>query len=1302
MVMKNKIVIRRGFQVLILVILALSFLPIQQVNAEVSEISDADSVAADLAPLASTDISGANTDLDNVKVALAPLPTTGANGTTISWESSDESIVSNDGQTVIRPVGSGDASITLTATVSKNAESDTSVFNITVISDKTALTKWIVGGNNFTVGEPITFWLKLRINEGTTKKIVIKDILPAGMAFNSASIVKDNDDINYKKNNEPEVGDTGELVWDLGTIVNPINANDTDDIITVIYTVIILDEVENVRGTWLYNRAYLEFTDGGGNVHITPNTTGSVRIIEPEIKVEAEITSTYPYDVGDTVTHRITISHTGESNATAYDVKITDILPEGLSYASYTVDTSYLGEPIKDGNNVVFGDAGNIDLNLGASYTFNVNTVLDTELEPQKLKNYNVQVDYSSTNGENAYERHYTSNLVSSVDIPDEETVSWVKKVLKIIYAEGDSADSVTQGLTLPTTGGYGTTITWTSSNESILSNDGQTVNRPAFGSGDASVTLTATVSKNAESDIKVFNITVLEKQPTDAEAVAADLATLAATDISGTNADLNNVKVSLTSLPTTGANGTTISWESSNESILSNDGQTVSRPAFGIGDASITLTATVSKNAESDTQVFNITVLETPLTDAESVAADLSTLAATDISGANIDLDNVIGALASLPTTGANGTTITWTSSNESIVSNDGQTVNRPAFGSGDASITLTATVSENAESDTKVFNITVLEIPPTDAESVATDLATLAATDISGTNADLDNVRGALASLPTTGANGTTITWTSSNESILSNDGQTVNRPAFGSGDTSITLTATVSKNVESDITTFNIIVNRKSKPNKKVTPQDLIKQGDEILEAIEESSGVWLEKKINDYIDKANKLLMNQTIDTSTANDLVSKINEVIIKVVNKAGKIEGINLKVESAKVEATLTLGSQKLIKAAENAMKTAHELSMKLEENGMKELTKEFKAEVKIEVPEEIKKKEEVKVELPLEALNQLAGKEIDILIEADGVTFKIPSELVGVSTDNFIVEISTKKVHDQKEQELKDSREDKQVKNAVLELKSKPLDLNINKKDEAGNTTTKIEKFNKQPVLEIPLDSIDLENVDINKLGIYVFDEENGNWEYIKTEIKDGKLVAVAPHFSIYAVLEFNKEYIDTTGHWAKEDIDIMAARHIANYVYGEDNLKPEKKITRAEFATLIVRALGIEKNKGSYQFDDVDQDSWYANDIALAADAGIINGIGSRQFAPNENITREQMAVMMARTYKIINGKDMMVEEITFPDKDDISSWAVEAVKAAFSNNIVTGFGDGTFKPQKKTTRAQGIVMLKRLLDI
>ncbi len=307
--------------------------------------------------------------------------------------------------------------------------------------------------------------------------------------------------------------------------------------------------------------------------------------------------------------------------------------------------------------------------------------------------------------------------LFSSSEATDEAKVATDKAILTDSLIKGSNTDlsNVTGALAvLPTAGSMNASaITWSSSNPSILSNDGQTVIRPAYGTGDATVTLTATITKGIVTDTKVFNITVLaETVNPDIAKVAADKAALTDSVIKGTNVDLSHVTGTLAALPTAGSvNASAITWSSSNPSILSNDGQTVARPAYGTGDATVTLTATLIKGIVTDTKVFNITVLaETVNPDIAKVAADKAALTDNLIKGSNPDLSHVTVALVALPTAGSvNASVITWSSSNPSILSNDGQTVVRPAYGTGDASVTLTATITKGTVTDTKVYNLIV-----------------------------------------------------------------------------------------------------------------------------------------------------------------------------------------------------------------------------------------------------------------------------------------------------------------------------------------------------------------------------------------------------------------------------------------------------------------------------------------------------------------------------------------------------------------------------------------------------------------
>ncbi|NOU87275.1 hypothetical protein GC102_16000 [Paenibacillus sp. LMG 31460] len=378
-----------------------------------------------------------------------------------------------------------------------------------------------------------------------------------------------------------------------------------------------------------------------------------------------------------------------------------------------------------------------------------------------------------------------------------EQRVAADLKELEITYGNTDSKDKVTQAIALPVAGTHGSTITWKSSAPSIISDDGQIVIRPSAGQGDAVVTLIATVSYGDVSKTKTFTLTVLQ-QNSEAQRVAADKAALAIT-FSGTDTATSVTKPLV--LPLSGTNASTITWVSSNTSIISNDGKTLNRPTTAQGDSVVTLTATITYGSVSDTKTFSLTV-KSLLSDAQEVAADKALLA---IKFSGTDTANSVTQPLTLPLSGTNGSTITWVSSNTSVISNDGKTVQRPSAGSGDASVVLTAILTNGSSSEFKTFTLTIKQ-QLTDIQRVAADKEALAI--VYGGTDTLSNVTQAMT-LPLTGVNGSSISWVSNNPSIISSDGRTVNRPTAGQGDVTVVLNAIISAGGYSDTKSFILTV-------------------------------------------------------------------------------------------------------------------------------------------------------------------------------------------------------------------------------------------------------------------------------------------------------------------------------------------------------------------------------------------------------------------------------------------------------------------------------------------------------------
>ncbi len=152
------------------------------------------------------------------------------------------------------------------------------------------------------------------------------------------------------------------------------------------------------------------------------------------------------------------------------------------------------------------------------------------------------------------------------------------------------------------------------------------------------------------------------------------------------------------------------------------------------------------------------------------------------------------------------------------------------------------------------------------------------------------------------------------------------------------------------------------------------------------------------------------------------------------------------------------------------------------------------------------------------------------------------------------------------------------------------------------------------------------------------------------------------------------------------------------------DTTFSPNEPMTRGMFVTVLGRMEGVDVAKYSTSnFDDVADGMWYTPYVAWANDNGIVEGMSATTFAPNELVTREQMAVILSRHAKS-TGKELpkTVDEVTFADQDKISSWAQAAVSEMQQVGIVSGRDGNIFDPLGSATRAEGATMLMRFREI
>jgi hypothetical protein len=188
-------------------------------------------------------------------------------------------------------------------------------------------------------------------------------------------------------------------------------------------------------------------------------------------------------------------------------------------------------------------------------------------------------------------------------------------------------------------------------------------------------------------------------------------------------------------------------------------------------------------------------------------------------------------------------------------------------------------------------------------------------------------------------------------------------------------------------------------------------------------------------------------------------------------------------------------------------------------------------------------------------------------------------------------------------------------------------------------------------------------------------------------TPVTETTTEAVAP-----VATATNTAFADIAGHWAEAYIAEMVGEGIISG-YPDGSFKPDGKITRAEFAALIVKGFSLTGSSGKV-FNDT-KDHWAKDFIAIANAKNIVNGYSETSFGPDDPITREQMAVMVVKAAKLIDKGSK-----TFADSSSISEWAEEAVAIATGSGIITGYPDNTFKPQGNTSRAEAAVVLGKSL--
>ncbi len=226
------------------------------------------------------------------------------------------------------------------------------------------------------------------------------------------------------------------------------------------------------------------------------------------------------------------------------------------------------------------------------------------------------------------------------------------------------------------------------------------------------------------------------------------------------------------------------------------------------------------------------------------------------------------------------------------------------------------------------------------------------------------------------------------------------------------------------------------------------------------------------------------------------------------------------------------------------------------------------------------------------------------------------------------------------------------------------------------------------------------------NVMAVYVDAKEKVHWLVNSVyDTMEQVLRFSTNHFSTYGIAckQINTAFKDITDHWAKEDIEFVVSRGLINST-SKTKFNPDKSLTRG----MLVTALGrlAEADVSGYtksSFTDVKSDADYMSYIEWANKNNILKGVEDNKFAPNQSITREQIAVIMLNYAKVIGFTVPKAHtENSFADSDKISDNAKDAVKQMQMAGVITGKKGNLFDPQGEITLAETSAMLRRFIEV
>ena len=735
-----------------------------------------------------------------------------------------------------------------------------------------------------------------------------------------------------------------------------------------------------------------------------------------------------------------------------------------------------------------------------------------------------------------------------------------------------------------------------------------------AVGSNTIPVVITMT-----DGTTQTYTITVTRNNISDADAVSEAYNTLVIGYATGDSE--SSVTQNLT-LPTTGINATTVNWTTNNPSLIQNNG-TVTRPSYPNPDVTVTLNALIQKNAALSIKTFTVVVKSLPITDVQAVAEDMNAL---QVQYANGDTANAVTQNVGLALTGSNNTVITWESSNPQRVSSTG-TVTRSTYSEGDQNVRLTAQVQRGSVTDTKTFDL-IIKAKSASSGSNLKGLTVNGLVFSPAFNPEINNYNMSVSNA----TNNITVT-----ASVYNSDATiTVNGKVLADAGTSDSIALSVGENVVTIIVTaqngatqsYTITIKRDKKSDSgsggggSSNPDDSSTRGTNpgTTEPTTPSTSSGFEIIVNGrQIEQIATGVLNQQNGQSvfTATVDTDKLGNLLANEGNAPQVI--IPVKASADKINTVLTGEAVQILAGAQATLRIETVLG-------------------NYTLPSTQLRIQQLAGELGNNANSAQLEVNVTITRSTDAVINALNNR---AARDGFIVAVA-------------------------------PVDFNVTAT--YNNQTSAVNEFTTYVKRELPIPA----TYDPSRITTAVVVDAQQNIHHVPTAVaKQGEAYYAVVNSltnSNYGLIWNPEELSDVANHWSKSAVNDMASRLIVNGV-DATHFNPNSNVTRAEFAAIVVRALGLSDTGTSSKFTDVSTSDWYMGAVTVANNYNLIDGYEDGTFRPTQTISRQEAFVILNRAIAIVKLQQTAGSATlsSYSDQNKVATWAQTATQAVLSSGVV-----------------------------